>query len=567
MAEPGDLIAGRYRLDELIARGGMASVYRAWDVPLDRPVAVKLLRPEILADPDLALRFRREAHAATVLRHPNVVACLDTGTAGDEPYLVMDLIEGEDLSARLRRDGRLPLAEAVRIATDVARGLGVAHARGIVHRDVKPGNILLGSDGVARVTDFGIARLAAEAEVTLPGTTLGSVHWFSPEQARGASTTPASDVYSLGLVLFEMLTGTRPFGGETPAQIALARVDAPAPSPRAVDPAIPESLDALVRRALAPDPRDRQPNAGALAAELEGLVRPADETTRVPLHPSGVAAPVGGTPGESFWGQTRGRSAGRTGGWIVVGLVVVGIAVLLGATGLSLLGLAGNGAIAGAPSDGAATPGTTSPPLVETDPPAAATEEPPPVTPPPTRRPDGTFDLCQPTGDTTCPLEPGPYAPSVLVPAVAFELGEGWGALFGSEQLIVLARPEGYLALAGNVRTIFDEDEPETIDGRANRVSDAIRKNEALRVVERERVEIDGRRGDLLDVEPDGDERVPVFATGDNTYFAEVGTVTRFIVVDVDDVPVIIVVEGANGFGLEAILESAGPVLDSLRFR
>src|SRR5918994_1483928 len=144
MAELGTVIAGRSRPDEPTGRGGMAAVYRAGALPLARPVALKLLRPEILADPDLALRFRREAHAATVLRHPNVVACLDTGREGDQPYLVMDLVDGEDLAARLHRDGALPPAEAARIATEVARGLSVAHARGIVHRDVKPGNIRWG---------------------------------------------------------------------------------------------------------------------------------------------------------------------------------------------------------------------------------------------------------------------------------------------------------------------------------------------------------------------------------------------------------------------------------------
>ena len=146
--------------------------------------------PEAARDADLASRFRREALAATVLRHPNIVACLDTGTDGDQPYLVMDLVDGEDLAARLKRGGRLPPSVAARIGLDVARALGVAHVRGIVHRDVKPGNILLAADGRAMVTDFGIARLAADAEAVQPGTTLGSVHYFSPEQARGATTTP-----------------------------------------------------------------------------------------------------------------------------------------------------------------------------------------------------------------------------------------------------------------------------------------------------------------------------------------------------------------------------------------
>ena len=184
-------IAGRYRLGPLIGRGGMATVHRAIDTKLDRTVAIKLLRREVIADPDIAMRFRREALAATVLRHPNIVACLETGTDDDQPFLVMELIEGEDLAARLRRLGRLVPPRRRRIGLDVARALGVAHIRGIVHRDVKPGNILLARDGRAMVTDFGIARLAADAEGAIPGTTLGSVHYFSPEQAHGRRRRPA----------------------------------------------------------------------------------------------------------------------------------------------------------------------------------------------------------------------------------------------------------------------------------------------------------------------------------------------------------------------------------------
>ncbi len=253
MVEPTErVIADRYRLGPVIGRGGMATVHRAMDLRLERQVAVKLLRPEVSRDPDLAQRFRREALAATVLRHPNIVACLDTGTDGDQPYLVMDLVDGEDLAARLKRGGRLAPAQAARIGLDVARALGVAHVRGIVHRDIKPGNILLAADGRAMVTDFGIARLAADAEAGLPGTTLGSVHYFSPEQARGATTTPASDVYGLGLVLFEALTGERALSGDTTDAIALARVGAAAPSPgRSARRSRPSSM----RSCAGPSPR------------------------------------------------------------------------------------------------------------------------------------------------------------------------------------------------------------------------------------------------------------------------------------------------------------------------
>ncbi len=283
----------------------MATIYRATDVRFEREVAVKILRPEVATDRDLAHRFRREALAATVLRHPNIVACLDTGTDGDQAYLVMALVEGEDLAARLRRSGRLAPWQAARIALDVARALGVAHVRGIVHRDVKPGNILLAADGRAMVTDFGIARLAADAEAALPGTTLGSVHYFSPEQARGTTTTPASDVYGLGLVLYEALTGARAWSGATTDAIALARVGAPAPSPRALRPEVPAALEAVVRRSLAPNAGDRYPNGMAMAAALAPIVEEGEVASPTSVVP---------TPARQS-GPTRGvaprRSAAR----------------------------------------------------------------------------------------------------------------------------------------------------------------------------------------------------------------------------------------------------------------
>ena len=255
--EIGALLEGRYRLDGILGQGGMATVFHARDTRLDRAVAVKVLRPEVLADPTIALRFQREAHAATVLRHPNIVACLSVGTERNIPFLVMELVEGEDPASRIRRDAPLSLPAALRIVADVGLGLGVAHARGFVHRDVKPGNILIAGDGRAMVTDFGIDRLIAEtdAEATSTGTTLGSVHYLSPEQVSGGTATAASDVYGLGLVLYEMLTGVRAWTGDSPAAIALARVHAPAPSVQAIRPDVPDEVEAIVGRALDPAPR------------------------------------------------------------------------------------------------------------------------------------------------------------------------------------------------------------------------------------------------------------------------------------------------------------------------
>ncbi|MFL5711099.1 MAG: protein kinase domain-containing protein, partial [Chloroflexota bacterium] len=217
MAEIGQVLGGRYRLIELLGSGGMATIYRATDTGLGRDVALKILRPEYLRDPDFSARFRQEAQAAASLSHPNVVTVYDYGEDPSGPYIVMELVDGEDLATIMRRSGTLPPRQVARIGAGVARALAAAHARGLVHRDIKPGNVLIGKDGQVKVVDFGIARAISEAQVTLPGTTLGSVHYFSPEQARGEPATAASDIYSLGIVLYEMLVGSRPWEGDSAA--------------------------------------------------------------------------------------------------------------------------------------------------------------------------------------------------------------------------------------------------------------------------------------------------------------------------------------------------------------
>jgi serine/threonine-protein kinase len=269
LAQIGTILGGRYRLAELLGEGGMATIYRAVDTQLGRDVAVKLLRPEYLRDPDFSSRFRQEAQNAASLNHPNVVSVYDYGEDPDGPYIVMEFVDGEDLATILRRNGSLPAPQAARIAAAVARALGAAHARGIVHRDVKPGNVLIGRDGRVKVVDFGIARAVAEAQMTLPGTTLGSVHYFSPEQARGEAATNESDIYSLGIVLFEMLTGTRPWEGDSAAGVALARLSGPVPDPMLVRPSVPPDLAAITRKALAPLPIDRFASASAMADAIE----------------------------------------------------------------------------------------------------------------------------------------------------------------------------------------------------------------------------------------------------------------------------------------------------------
>ena len=276
MAALGDVLGGRYRLVELLGQGGMATIFRATDAQLGREVAVKVLHPQYGRDPDFVARFRQEAQAAASLSHPNIVAVYDFGTDADGPYIVMELVDGEDVATLLARNGPLPPRQAARLAAEVAHALAAAHARGIVHRDVKPGNILVSSDGRVKVADFGIARAWADARLTLPGVTLGSVHYFSPEQALGEQATEASDIYSLGVVLYELLTGRRPWEGDTPASVAMARVSAPPPLVSAVRPNVPPALEAIDRTALSPDPAARFPNAGAMAVALEAFLDASD---------------------------------------------------------------------------------------------------------------------------------------------------------------------------------------------------------------------------------------------------------------------------------------------------
>ena len=263
------MLGGRYRLVELLGQGGMATVYRATDTQLGRDVAVKLLRPEYLRDPDFSSRFRFEARSAASLSHPNIVGVHDYGEDPDGPFIVMELVDGEDLASIMRANGALPPRQAARIASAVGRALAAAHAKGIVHRDVKPGNVVIGRDGQVKVTDFGIARAVAESALTLPGTALGSVHYFSPEQAQGEATTASGDIFSLGIVLFEMLTGQRPWEGDSAAAVAIARLSGPTPDPRTLRPSVPEGLAAIVHRALALEPANRWSSAASFADALD----------------------------------------------------------------------------------------------------------------------------------------------------------------------------------------------------------------------------------------------------------------------------------------------------------
>ena len=317
----GRALVGRYRLLDLIGEGGMARVYRAHDELLDRAVAVKVLRTELAADPEFVSRFRREARNAASLHHPNIVTVHDTGSDDGSEFIVMQLVDGEDLDRMITRLGRLPVHAAFRIAVDVARALQVAHEHGLVHRDVKPGNILIEPAGGVRVADFGIARAASAIGITTAGVMLGSAQYMSPEQVLGEETTFASDIYSLGAVLYEAVSGQRPFDGPSPAAVALERLHLRPAPPSAVAPDLPRGVDPLVMRALERDPEDRYRSAGDFAAELEtwrlrslgGIRRPAagprDEIRD--LAPAGLAVAVGNAP---FIGAMEGDTVGRVPG-------------------------------------------------------------------------------------------------------------------------------------------------------------------------------------------------------------------------------------------------------------
>ncbi|HEY7590006.1 MAG TPA: protein kinase [Candidatus Limnocylindrales bacterium] len=269
----GRILHGRYRLLDVLGAGGMAVVYRARDEVLERDVAVKVLRDQFAADPEFVRRFRQEARNAASLSHPTIATVYDGGVDGDVEYIVMQLVDGPNLEQLLAERGRLPVAEALRIGTAVAEALQAAHDRGIVHRDVKPANILLTSDSEVRVVDFGIARALGAANTTAPGLLLGSVQYCSPEQVLGEDVGSPSDIYSLGIVLYEMLTGVRPFDGPAPAPVALQRLHRVPPPPSEVEPSLPEGIDEVVMRAMDRDPARRYASAGALAGAIRAWWR------------------------------------------------------------------------------------------------------------------------------------------------------------------------------------------------------------------------------------------------------------------------------------------------------
>ncbi len=285
----GTLLSGRYRLDEQIGMGGMSRVYRAFDTQLEREVAVKVLNREVASDSDPLERFRREARAVARLSHPHIVTVIDAGEDDGTPYIVFEYVEGETLKQRIRRLGRLEIPEAVAYAIEIARALGAAHDRKIVHRDVKPQNVLIDGDGRALITDFGIARTLTEEGLTADGRVLGTTDYVSPEQALGQGVGGQSDLYALGVVLFEMLTGEVPFKAENQVAVAMMHVRDELPDVQQRRPEVSAALAAVLDRATAKDLRERYRDAPAMIGDLEDVL--AIETLRSG-HSSGEATSV-----------------------------------------------------------------------------------------------------------------------------------------------------------------------------------------------------------------------------------------------------------------------------------
>jgi beta-lactam-binding protein with PASTA domain/predicted Ser/Thr protein kinase len=328
----GQVLSNRYEVLARVGEGGMAVVYRARDTLLGRMVALKVLRSQYASDLEFVERFRREAQTAASLSHPNVVNIYDVGQEDDIYFIVMEYVEGRNLKEIIRQEGPLPNRTAVVFAREICRALEAAHRLNLTHRDVKPHNILITSDGRVKVTDFGIARAAATSSLTETGTVIGSVHYFSPEQARGEPVGTASDIYSLGVVCYEMVTGHVPFSGDSPVAVALMHIQEPPKPPRQLNPQVSPEFERIILKAMSKSESDRYASATAMLRDLRALSEvyetssKDDEITQpmTPIDPLAVTTiqPTLGTNGRSEdkdAGATRKAGLGR---WLwIVALV------------------------------------------------------------------------------------------------------------------------------------------------------------------------------------------------------------------------------------------------------
>jgi eukaryotic-like serine/threonine-protein kinase len=324
----GQLLAGRYELQEVAGSGGMSSVYKARDTVLERTVAIKILHEHFSDDPEYVERFRREARALAQLNHPNIVTVIDRGEFEGRQFIVFEHVKGENLKELVAREGQLPVDRALALVHQVARGLAFAHDHGVVHRDVKPHNVLIDEDGVAKVTDFGIARSLEPADgLTETGTLLGTSEYIAPEQASGARVDERSDQYSLAAVLYELLTGEPPYTGDNFMAVAMQHIQQPVPSVREARPDVSQRIDAIVARAMAKRPEDRFPTTEAMMAALEAarvgtdsrppaVTRPDDGATESIPVPGPLPPPIQ-------------RSRKRFPVPILIGLILVGVGALV----------------------------------------------------------------------------------------------------------------------------------------------------------------------------------------------------------------------------------------------
>ena len=329
----GEVVADRYELEELVGTGGMSSVFKAHDRLLERDVALKILHQHYVADPDYVERFRREARAVAQLAHPNIVTVIDRGEQDGRQFIVFEFVQGENLKQLINREGALPVRDAVQLALQVAGALGYAHDRGIVHRDVKPQNVILNEDGRAKVTDFGIARSLDVDGVTQTGTVLGTSDYIAPEQAQGQQIGVQTDVYSLGVVLYELLTGEVPFRGEGFVAVAMQHVNEPPPNVLDRRGDVPPRLALAIERAMAKRPEDRHESMDEFVADLETALREldgyGDESERTLVVPAAVRR------------QRRGRRRRRPPVFLI--LLALGVLAAAAAVFLFVDGVKDNG--------------------------------------------------------------------------------------------------------------------------------------------------------------------------------------------------------------------------------
>jgi len=342
------VLGERYEIGGVLGRGGMAEVHRGRDLRLGREVAVKVLRSDLARDPSFQVRFRREAQASASLNHPAIVAVYDTGEdrtpLGATPYIVMEYVEGETLRDVLRREGRLDPERAMSLAADICGALDFSHRNGIVHRDVKPGNVMITPQGSVKVMDFGIARAVSDSAATMTSTAavIGTAQYLSPEQARGESVDARSDVYSMGCLLYELVTGAPPFTGDSPVSVAYQHVREDPRLPSSINPAIPPELDAIVMKAMAKNPANRYQSAADMRSDLLRAVAGQRVEATPVMGDAEKTAIIGAPPGgygsydDDRWDEDDELAERRRRRRIIAIVAVVALLLLAGAIALAL---------------------------------------------------------------------------------------------------------------------------------------------------------------------------------------------------------------------------------------